>query len=140
LFGRTISLTATFQGQFFPFFVLTITGLVTLPLTYTLIRPASAVKKDIPGIKTDYKHKDAEIVESLRRAEKKQHRRVKRALVVLAGWAIMGAMVYLIIVTQRIVPQIWNPYDILGISDVRRVTLSCALCFRCRQANEDSFL
>jgi translocation protein SEC63 len=105
------------QGQFFPFFVLTITGIVTLPLTYTLIRPASAVKKDIPGIKTDYKHKDAEIVESLRRAEKKQHRRVKRALVVLAGWAIMGAMVYLIIVTQRIVPQIWNPYDILGISD-----------------------
>jgi preprotein translocase subunit Sec63 len=27
------------QGQFFPFFILTLTGLVTLPLTYSLLRP-----------------------------------------------------------------------------------------------------
>jgi hypothetical protein len=31
-------------------------------------------------------------------------------------------MVYLIMVTARTVPKIWNPYDILGISDV------CATC------------
>lgn len=29
-----------FQGQFFPFFILTLTGLVTLPLTYNLLRPS----------------------------------------------------------------------------------------------------
>lgn len=43
---------------------------------------------------------------------------MKRALVVVVGWAIMGAMVYLIMVTQRTIIKIWNPYDILGISDV----------------------
>ena len=31
----------------------------------------------------------------------------------------MGWMVYLIIVTQRIMPKIWDPYDILGVSRVR---------------------
>lgn len=107
------------QGQFFPFFILTITGLVTLPLTYTLIRPATDDDKLAPRIKTDYKPKDADVVEGLRRAEKRLHRRLTRALVTLAGWAVMGGMVYLILVTQRIVPKIWNPYDILGISDVR---------------------
>lgn len=107
------------QGQFFPIFILTVTSLVTLPLTYTLIRPASASEKPGPRIKTDYKAKDAAVVEDLRKAEKKQHRRVTRALVVLAGWTILGAMAYLIVVTQRITPKLWNPYDILGISDVR---------------------
>jgi preprotein translocase subunit Sec63 len=28
------------QGQFFPFFILTLTGLVTLPLTYNLLKPS----------------------------------------------------------------------------------------------------
>jgi preprotein translocase subunit Sec63 len=27
------------QGQFFPYFILTISALVTLPLSYTLLRP-----------------------------------------------------------------------------------------------------
>lgn len=45
-------------------------------------------------------------------------RRVKRTIFVLLGWAVMGLMVYLILVTQRITPQLWNPYDILGIADV----------------------
>ena len=27
------------QGQFFPFFILTLSGLVTLPLTYSLLKP-----------------------------------------------------------------------------------------------------
>ena len=45
-------------------------------------------------------------------------RRVKRTLFVLVGWALMGLMVYLIIVTKTIVPELWNPYDILDIVDV----------------------
>jgi translocation protein SEC63 len=28
------------KGQFFPFFVLTLSGLVTLPLTYNLLKPS----------------------------------------------------------------------------------------------------
>ena len=39
----------------------------------------------------------------------------------VAGWAIIGLMAYLIVVTARTVPKIWNPYDILGISDVRKM-------------------
>lgn len=31
----------------------------------------------------------------------------------------MAGMIYLIITTQRQTIKIWNPYDILGISDVR---------------------
>jgi preprotein translocase subunit Sec63 len=30
----------------------------------------------------------------------------------------MALMAYLIVVTARTIPKIWNPYDILGISDV----------------------
>lgn len=91
---------------------------MTLPLTYTLIRPASASEKPGPRVQTDYKTNDAAVVEKLRKAEKKQHRMVTRALVAMAGWTILAAMLYLIIVTKRITPKLWNPYDILGISDV----------------------
>lgn len=38
----------------------------------------------------------------------------------------MAGMVYLIIVTQRIVPKIWNPYDILGITEVSNKTVGGA--------------
>lgn len=30
----------------------------------------------------------------------------------------MALMAYLIVVTARTIPKIWNPYDILGIEDV----------------------
>jgi translocation protein SEC63 len=36
----------------------------------------------------------------------------------------MGGMVYLIIVTQRTVPKLYNPYDILGISEVSFATIA----------------
>jgi preprotein translocase subunit Sec63 len=38
--SRLASHTNNFQGQFFPFFILTLTGLVTLPLTYSLLKPS----------------------------------------------------------------------------------------------------
>lgn len=36
----------------------------------------------------------------------------------ILGYAMMGYMIYLIIVTQRIIPKIWDPYTILDISRV----------------------
>jgi translocation protein SEC63 len=105
------------EAQFFPFFILTLTGLVTLPLTYTLLRPSTDDDALAPRIKTDYKPEHGDVVQSLRSKQKRSQRRVKRALVAVLGWAIMGAMIYLIMVTQRTVLKIWNPYDILGISD-----------------------
>jgi preprotein translocase subunit Sec63 len=41
---------------------------------------------------------------------------------VIIGWALMAGMAYLIMVTQRTVPKLWNPYDILGISEVSFAT------------------
>ena len=92
-------------------------------MTYTLLRPSTDEDALAPRIKTDYKPQHGDVVAALRSKQKRKQRRVKRALVVVLGWAIMGAMVYLIMVTQRTVLKIWNPYDILGISDVRTYTL-----------------
>ncbi|UPK89833.1 hypothetical protein LCI18_000768 [Fusarium solani-melongenae] len=105
------------QGQFFPFFILTLTGLVTVPLTYTLVRPSRDQDALAPRIKTDYKTEHSATVESLRTTQKRKQWRVKRAIFVVIGWALMGGMVYLIMVTQRTIPKLYNPYDILGISE-----------------------
>jgi translocation protein SEC63 len=108
------------QGQFFPFFILTVTGLVTLPLTYTLVKPSKSDETLAPRIDTSYKADHEDVVGSLRKAQKKKQRRVKRTLVVLGGWALIAGMLYLISVTTRTSAKLWNPYDILGISEVRK--------------------
>ncbi|KAL7961486.1 Sec63 Brl domain-containing protein [Trichoderma compactum] len=105
------------QGQFFPFFILTVTGLVTFPLTYSLFRKSTDNDALAPRIKSDFTTKHGDVVASLRAAQKRKQRKIKRAIFVVLGWALMAGMVYLIIVTQTIVPKIWNPYDILGISE-----------------------
>jgi translocation protein SEC63 len=107
------------QAQFFPFFILTVSALVTVPLTYTLVRPSKDDEKLAPRIQSTSKHGDADVVAALQSAQKRTQRRIKRTLVVVLGWALIGGMAYLIMVTQRTVPKIWNPYDILGISEVR---------------------
>lgn len=107
------------QGQFFPFFVLTVSGLVTLPLTYSLLKPSKEDEVVAPRIRSDYKTQHDDVVKGLRAAQKRKSRKLKTALVAVAGWALMAAMVYLIATTQTVETKIWNPYDILGISDVR---------------------
>ncbi|PKS10276.1 hypothetical protein jhhlp_002027 [Lomentospora prolificans] len=108
------------EGQFFPFFILTLTSLVTLPLTWSLLTPSkdagAASHRGKAASAYETKHGDAD-VQSQRTAQRRKLRKVKRAIFVIAGWAVMGLMVYLIMVTKRVSPKIWNPYDILGISD-----------------------
>ncbi|KFA70023.1 hypothetical protein S40285_02024 [Stachybotrys chlorohalonatus IBT 40285] len=105
------------QAQFFPFFILTVSALVTVPLTYTLVRPAKDDEKLAPRIQTSYKAEHAATVDSLRAAQKRKQRRVKRTLTVVVGWALIASMAYLIMVTQRTVLKLYNPYDILGVSE-----------------------
>lgn len=105
------------QAQFFPFFILTLTGLVTLPVTYSLLQSNKEDSHLAPRIKTDYKIQHGDVVSSLRATQKRKQRKVKRALVAIAGWALMGFMGYLIMTTEPVVNKIWNPYDILGISE-----------------------
>jgi translocation protein SEC63 len=119
----------TVKGQFFPFFVLTVVGIVTIPLTYSLLKPSSDFGATAPRIKTEYLPEHADLIDGQRKAQKRRERRLKRAITVIAGWAVMGLMIYLILVTARTVPKIWNPYDILGISDVCATLLKCAATF-----------
>ncbi|QPH02216.1 hypothetical protein C2857_006424 [Epichloe festucae Fl1] len=105
------------QAQFFPFFILTLTGLVTLPVTYSLLQSNKEDSHLAPRIKTDYKIRHGDVISSLRATQKRKQRKVKRALVAIVGWALMGFMGYLIMTTEPVVNKIWNPYDILGISE-----------------------
>lgn len=114
------------QGQFYPFFVFTLTSIVTLPLTYNLLSPSTDATALAPRIKSSYQPEHADLVQSLRAAQKRKQRKVKRAIAVVIGWAMMAAMMYLIVTTQRTTAKIWNPYDILGVSEVIPSCTNCA--------------
>nr|POE86457.1 translocation protein sec63 [Quercus suber] len=105
------------DAQFFPFFVLTVTSLITFPLTYTLLRSPS--DGTAPGkatqITSDFQPEHADVIDSQRAKQKRKELRLKRMLVAGAGWLLMGYMIYLMTVTARTVPKIWNPYDILEV-------------------------
>lgn len=76
------------------------------------------VESTAPRIKSDFKPQHDDIIQNQKRKRLRKERRVKRAIAVVVGWAIIGYMVYLIIVTRRTAPKIWDPYEILGISRV----------------------
>ncbi|KAL2006516.1 hypothetical protein VTN00DRAFT_9184 [Thermoascus crustaceus] len=113
------------QGQFFPFFILTLSGLITLPLTYSLLRPTKGLENTAPRIKSDFKPQHDDLIQAQKRKRLRKEYRVKRLITVLIGYAVMAWMIYLIIVTRRTAPKIWDPYEILGISrsaDERAIT------------------
>uniref|UniRef100_A0A093V7V8 Translocation protein sec63 n=1 Tax=Talaromyces marneffei PM1 TaxID=1077442 RepID=A0A093V7V8_TALMA len=104
------------QGQFFPYFILTLTGLVTLPLTYSLLSPPKKLENTAPRISSNFKPKNEDLIQAQKRKQLRKERRVKRFIAVVVGWAIIGWMIYLIIVTARTLPKIYDPYEILGVS------------------------
>lgn len=67
---------------------------------------------------SDFKPKDDDLIQAQRRTQKRKEFKTKRTIVAVAGYLVMAWMVYKIIVTQRIVPKLWDPYDILGLSRV----------------------
>ncbi|KAK0837132.1 secretory subunit [Friedmanniomyces endolithicus] len=106
------------DAQFFPFFVLTITALITLPLTYTLLRKPSdaSSSKAARHIPSTYQPDNATIIDLQRAKQKRKEMRLKRMLTAGAGWLLMAYMAYLMAATARTAPTIWNPYDILDVS------------------------
>ncbi|PTU22969.1 hypothetical protein P175DRAFT_0474689 [Aspergillus ochraceoroseus IBT 24754] len=104
------------QGQFFPFFILTLAGLVTFPLTYNLLKPSKGLENTAPRIQSEFKPQHEDLIEAQKRKRLRKERRIKRIVTVILGYAIMAWMVYLIIVTSRAAPKIWDPYQILGVS------------------------
>jgi translocation protein SEC63 len=105
------------DAQFFPFFVLTVTSLVTLPLTYSLLKPPADVSqlKKAGHIASDFKPEHAEIINAQRTKQKRKELRLKRTITAAAGWIVIAYMAYLMYVTQRTAPVIWNPYSILDV-------------------------
>ncbi|KAJ5578528.1 uncharacterized protein N7459_007492 [Penicillium hispanicum] len=104
------------QGQFFPFFILTLSGLVILPLTYNLLRPSKELENTAPRIKSDFKPQHADLVEAQKRKRLRKERRIKRIVTVIVGYVVMAWMVYLILVTARTTTKAYDPYDVLGVS------------------------
>jgi translocation protein SEC63 len=106
------------QGQFFPYFILTITGMIIVPLTYATLKPKKELENTGSRIRSDFKPADADLIEGQKKRQKRRERKLKRMLFSAGGWLLMAYMVYLIIVTARTVTKIWDPYDILGVSRV----------------------
>jgi translocation protein SEC63 len=69
-------------------------------------------------IPSEFTPEHADLIEKQRKKQKRRERRLKRAVVSIGGWTMIAAMIYLIIVTARTVPKIWDPYDVLGVSRV----------------------
>ncbi|KAF1833091.1 hypothetical protein BDW02DRAFT_570397 [Decorospora gaudefroyi] len=104
------------QGQFFPYFILTVTTLVTVPTTISFLRSSKELENTGTRINSDFTPEHADLIQGQRKKQKRLERRVKRGLVMLGGWALNAAMVYLILVTARTTPDIWDPYEVLGVS------------------------
>lgn len=93
---------------------------MTLPLTYVLVSSwFSDPSKRFPRIQTDYRPKNAELVDAQKSKDRRKTRRLGLTLVVVIGWAVMLYMAYLIrFVEAPSIQRIWNPYDILDIAEV----------------------
>lgn len=107
------------DGHLWPFFVFTLAFIITLPLTYVLVNRSSDPAALFPRIKSDYRPKHGDLVDAQRSKYKRQQRRIGLTIAVVVGWATIGYMLYLIRVTEVPSQKLWNPYDILGISEVR---------------------
>ena len=112
------------QGQFFPYFILTISALITVPLTFSLLKPTKELESTAPRIKSDFKPPDENLIQGQKRKQWRRERRLKRFITVLTGYATIALMMYLIAVTKTTAPKIWDPYDILEIprsADERKI-------------------
>ncbi|PSN75011.1 hypothetical protein BS50DRAFT_481541 [Corynespora cassiicola Philippines] len=131
------------QGQFFPYFILTVTSLVTIPVTISLLKPSKELENTATRIDSDFAPEHADLIEGQRKKQKRRERRLKRFLVSVGGWATIGLMVYLILVTARSIPKIWDPYDVLGVSrsasekDIKRHYRKLSLTLHPDKAHED---
>ncbi|CAK3979910.1 Translocation SEC63 [Lecanosticta acicola] len=104
------------DAQFYPYFVLITTSLVTLPLSYSLLRAPTDLSSPKRGhITSSFKPQDADIIDAQRAKQKRKELRRKRMLVVAVGWLVMIYMAYLMATTERTGAQLWDPYSILNV-------------------------
>jgi translocation protein SEC63 len=106
------------EGQFFPYFILVVSAVITLPLTYSAFKPSKELENTAPRIRSSFKPKEVIIIDSQKKTQKRKERKLKRMLFSGAGWLLMGYMIYLIMVTAHTLPKLWDPYEVLGVSRV----------------------
>ncbi|KPI34901.1 Translocation protein sec63 [Cyphellophora attinorum] len=104
------------EGQFFPFFLLTIASLVTVPLTYNVLKASDELEQTGERIQSDFKPKDAEIIAAQAKRQKRKERKHKRIIAVIFGWITMAYLGYLVKQSEAERIKLWDPYDILGVS------------------------
>ncbi|CAK7204633.1 secretory subunit [Sporothrix eucalyptigena] len=105
-------------GQLWPFFVFTLAIIITLPLTYVLLKGLGNPADVFPRVASKFRHNHSDLVDAERAKYRRQQRRLGLILAVAVGWATIGYMLYLIQFAEAYkVERIWNPYDILGIAD-----------------------
>lgn len=106
------------QGQFFPFFIATVAGIVTIPLTYSAFKPSKEAANTAPRIQSDFRPDEADLIEKQKRKQKRAERKLKRMVAAALGWAVIAWMVYLVVNTSRTAVKVWDPYEVLGLSHV----------------------
>lgn len=89
-----------------------------------VLTPPPELESTATRISSDFTPEHADLIEKQRKKQKRRERRIKRAIVSLFGWSVIAGMIYLIAVTARTVPKIWDPYEVLGVS---RVSVTIAL-------------
>jgi translocation protein SEC63 len=106
------------EAQFFPFFIVTVSALVTLPLSFSLLRsPTDSSNVAKAGrLESTSRPNHADIIDGQRAKQKRKDLRIKRIVAALLGWALIGYLIYQMVVTARNTPTVWNPYDILKVS------------------------
>ncbi|KAF8417122.1 Sec63 Brl domain-containing protein [Tirmania nivea] len=105
------------EGQFFPYFILTMLGLILIPLTYSTFAPSKQLKASKAVlVKTGFMPPKAELIEASRWRQAKRERRIKRFLSIVVGWGLFSYMAYLVVTTKAGGSKLWDPYNILGIS------------------------
>jgi len=115
------------QGQFFPYFFVTVSALVIVPVTYSALKPRKELENTAPKIQSGFKPEHADLVDGQRRKQRKRERKVKRIILAAVGWAFIALNVYWMATVQRTAPKIWDPYEILGIDRVSRNNSVCFL-------------
>ena len=106
------------EGQFFPFFMIIMDALVTIPLTWNILKPSTELEQTAARIESDFKPKDDDLIQAQRRRQKKKERKTKRIIAAILGWATMIYLAYLVYNAEQTKVKLWDPYDILGVSRV----------------------
>ncbi|CAK7268373.1 secretory subunit [Sporothrix epigloea] len=105
-------------GQLWPFFVFTLAVIITLPLTFVLLKGLGNPAAVFPRVQSNFRHSHSDLVDAERAKYRRQQRRLGLILAVTVGWATIGYMLYLIQYAEaHQIERVWNPYDILGIAD-----------------------